>query len=99
MVIYSSVFHPNGFFVHAAPGPDFWVFLSKPVGWGRFSMIKKTIDINHQTGIFELSEVQQEQPQPPSILVHSSNVLWRLKEADEVLKQYRSSLGLEGWKL
>lgn len=98
MIIYSVVFHLNGFFIHAKPGPDFWMLLSKRLGWGRFTMIAESFEINRQTGTFELAEVLPVGSAPPSPLVPSSNVLWRLTEAVEVLKQYQPSLVPVDWK-
>lgn len=92
MKIFTVVAHPNGFFLNADTQSDFWILLSKSLGWGKFTLIRSCTEFSPCGGIFELSEVQQEQPKSPSRLVHSSNVLWRLPEDLEVLKRHSPAL-------
>lgn len=91
MKIHSAVFHPNGFFIDAPNQPDFWVLLSRTLGWGRFSLVCESDEFTPDGGIFELVEVLPAGSEPPSPLIPSSNVLWRLPEAAEALKRYSVS--------
>ncbi|MEJ5176973.1 hypothetical protein WH277_17390 [Erwinia sp. MYb416] len=72
--------------------------LSEVLGWGRFSMVGVTDEFTPGGGIFELSEVQKGPPPQPSLIVHSSNVLWRLPEALEALKRYSPDQVPEDWQ-
>lgn len=89
MTIKNAVFHKNGLFIDAETGQDFWVYLGRHVGWGRFCLVSPAKD---SVNTFELMELRPEGQEPPSPLVHSSGVLWRLPEATEVLLKYHSSL-------
>ena len=97
MIINSSVFHQNGFFVHAAPGPDFWMFLSRHVGWGRFTMFDGVREPRRKVVVFELAEILPVSSAPPENVIDGSNVMWRLTEAVEVIKDFRPDLVPEGW--
>lgn len=88
MIIHSAYIHPNGFFVCANRESDFWLLLSRSLGWGRFT---KATSGTFQPNTFELVEVRSAELEPPSPLIHSSNVLWHLPEALEVLLSVPSS--------
>ncbi len=86
MKIFTANIHPNGFFINADwKGDYFWIYLSRALGWGKFTLIRRSTTYSVTGGIFELSELQQEDSLLPSPIIHSSNVLWRLQEAHEVL--------------
>lgn len=97
MKVFSAVIHPNGVFIDADRQPDFWVLLSRTLGWGRFSMVRESDEFTPDGGIFELVEVLPAGSKPPSPLVLSSNVLWRLPEALEVLRRHQPSQVPEYW--
>lgn len=97
MKIFSACFHPNGFFIDADTQEDFWVLLSTSLGWGKFTLVRVSTEFSLTGGLFELTELRPELPLEPSLLVHSSNVLWRLPEALEVLKRYSTSQVQVGW--
>lgn len=87
-VITSSVIHPNGLFFYSNQEADFWLLLSKSIGWGRFTKVSKEREF---ANIFELAEVRSAEKEPPSVIIHSSAVLRRLPEALEVLLSIPSS--------
>lgn len=87
-VITSSVIHPNGVFFYSNQEADFWLLLSKSIGWGRFTKVSKEKEF---ANIFELAEVRSAEKEPPSVINHSSVVLRRLPEALEVLLSIPSS--------
>lgn len=91
MKVYTAFVHPKGLFIHAEwPSDFFWVRLSKSLGWGKFSIVNRSDSYSPTGGIFELSEVQPADSLPPSPIVRSSNVLWCLPEAREVLLSVKS---------
>lgn len=98
MKIFTAVMHKNSFFIHADTQEDFWVLLSKSLGWGRYHLIRPSDEFSHSGGIFELAELRSADSLPPERVVAGSNVLWRLPEALEVLKRHAPSQVPEDWR-
>lgn len=92
MVIFTALFHPNGFFVSTDQRQDFWVFFSDKVGWGRFSFIRPNDEFIDGGGLFELCEMRPANAPTPYPVVATSNVLWRRQEAIEAEKAIFSYL-------
>lgn len=86
MKIFSCYFHHNGFFIQADSDEDFWVLLSKTVGWGQFCKIRDSDAVTGSASLFELRETRPASGPAPYPIVSGSNVLWHLQEACEVLK-------------
>lgn len=78
MKIYSAIFGKNSFYIHADSQEPFWVFLSKALGWGRFTIVNGRPP---STGLFELTELRSADSEPPESVVVASNVLWHQQEA------------------
>ena len=88
MKVLSAFFHHNGFFINAEREEDFWVLLSKSLGWGKFVRVRDgdpSLTQGRAT-LFELSETRPASEPAPHPIVSGSNVLWHLQEACEVLK-------------
>lgn len=86
--IFACHFHLKGFFVVCDQQDDFWVKLSPVAGWGRFSMIRPDTEFTSTGGIFQLTELRPADAEPPVSVVEASNILWRLQEACDVLKNF-----------
>ena|SRR5476651_441204 len=91
MKVFTACLHKNSFFVHVDAREDFWVLLSKTLGWGRFHLIRPSNEFSHDGGLFELVELRSADSERPEKVAVGSNVLWRLPEALEVLKSTPSS--------
>lgn len=91
MKIFAAYFHPNGFFISAKAGPDFWLNFGNAAGWGRFTMIRPEAEFVSDGALFGLSELLPADSLPPSSVVEGANVLWCLQEARAVLQRYSSS--------
>lgn len=81
MKIFAAHFHPNGFFLSAVAGADFWFYLGDGAGWGRFTMIRPDKEFVSDGALFGICEVLPARSEPPLSVVEGSNVLWRLPEA------------------
>lgn len=92
MKIYSAYFHHNGFFIQAEHSQDFWILLSRQIGWGRFSKVKEQNALTGFGSLFELRETRSAGEPVPHPVISGSNVLWHLQEACEVLKSNSPSL-------
>lgn len=91
MIIFTAVMHKNSFYIHADTRKEFWVVLSKKLGWGKFELIRPSDEFSPTGGLFELVEVRSADSEPPESVTVGSNVLWRLPEALGVLKSIPSS--------
>lgn len=86
MKIFSAYFHHNGFIVQAEQKEDFWILLSRSLGWGKFCKIDDMDAITGCASRFELREIRPANEPAPYPVISGSNVLWHLLEACEVLK-------------
>ena len=88
----AAVFHAKGMFFEAeGREEDFWLFLGRNAGWGRFSN-KKT------AGPFELVEIVPANSTPPDCVESITCVLWRRQDAvlaDKKLRKHNNPL----WKI
>lgn len=91
MKIFCAHFHPNGFFVSADQQDDFWVFLSKQVGWGKFTLVRPEDEFTPSGGLYVLSEIRPASSVAPKQLVGSSVILWSRKKVILILIQCPSS--------
>lgn len=81
--IHSMVFHPNGVFVQANVMFDFWFFLGKHIGWGRFTMIRPCEEFSPGGAEFELAEILPADAKHPDPKISDTGVLWSRREALE----------------
>lgn len=92
MEVTSALVHKNGFFVYSDQPNDFWVLLSKEIGWGRFSCPRPNDgDVNGEW-LFVLREIRPVGGQVPDPIIESSDVLWRRRAAIEAEKSISSYL-------
>lgn len=80
MTIFTALIHPNGFFLTTGQQEDFWVFFSKQVGWGRFSMVRPNNEFKDGGGLFVLCEMRPANAPCPYPVIEASDVLWRRQE-------------------
>lgn len=78
MKIFSATFGKNSFFIEADSQSDFWVLLSKRLGWGKFSIVEGR---ESTSGLFELIELLPAGSKPPESVIVASNVLLSRQEA------------------
>jgi hypothetical protein len=83
--VVAAIGHKNGFFLCLEPEKleDFWLFLGPLAGWGRFSLVSNRIPGGADD--FELVEIRLPGAPAPEPVVEFNNVLWRKKEAAEIL--------------
>lgn len=96
MIIFCAYAHPNGFFISANQQEDFWMLLSKRVGWGRYSLVRPESEFTENGGLFELCEIRPAGGQAPDQVIESSTVLWHRQEAIEAEKSICSYL--QSWQ-
>ena len=96
MVIFCAYVHPNGFFISTNKQDEFWILLSKQVGWGRFCLIRPESEFTENGGLFELREIRPADGQAPDQVIESSAVLWRRQEAFEAERVISSYL--QSWQ-
>ncbi len=84
VTIYSAYFHKNGFFIHTDEQEDFWVLLSKEIGYGRFTKLRDDDEFSKTGALMKLVEMRQDLEPGQGRLALSSNVLFRLREGFEV---------------
>jgi hypothetical protein len=90
--LYCAYFHHNSFFVSAETNQDFWILLSKSLGWGKFVRMREQSGFaTGSASLFELRELRLASEPAPYPIVSGSNVLWHLQEACEVLKRHSLS--------
>lgn len=92
MEVTCALVHPNGFFVYSDQPNDFWVLLSKEIGWGRFSCPRPDNEGFNAEWLFVLREIRPVDGQVPAPIIESSDVLWRRREAIEAEKSICSYL-------
>ncbi len=92
MEVTCALVHPNGFFVYSDQPNDFWVLLSKDIGWGKFSCPQPDKGDVNDGWLFVLREIRPANDQAPAPIIESSSVLWRRQEAIEAEKSISSYL-------
>ncbi|WP_334468959.1 hypothetical protein [Arsenophonus sp. PmNCSU2021_1] len=64
MKIFSAYFHHNGFIVQAEQNEDFWVLLSRSLGWGKFCKIDDMEALTGRASRFECVKYVRQMSQP-----------------------------------
>ncbi len=64
MVIFCAYVHPNGFFISTNQQDEFWILLSKQVGWGRFCLIRPESDLQRMEGFLNYVKYVRQMVKP-----------------------------------
>jgi hypothetical protein len=93
LAVTAAISLPQGFFLEVPDRTeDFWLFLSKEVGWVRFSFYPQS----KHFGVVEVRETHCSEPNPVFSL---SDILWKREKAlevDQELSAYHADL--VGWE-
>lgn len=64
MVIFCAYVHPNGFFISTNQQDEFWILLSKQVGWGRFCLIRPESEFTENGGLLNYVKYVRQMVKP-----------------------------------